>query len=338
MESKGRRALNVDEYVAGVRSGDRVILGRTITLIESNAPAHAAVAQQVLAQLLPVTGGSLRVGITGVPGAGKSTFVEALGRLLTASNHRVAVLAVDPSSSVTRGSVLGDKTRMERLARDPGCFIRPSPSGGTLGGVTRKTRESILVCEAAGYDVILVETIGVGQSEIAVRSMVDFFLLLLITGAGDELQGIKKGVMELADAVVINKADGENRVRAEALRADTAHALHYFVPATEGWTTPVMTCSALEGDGIAAVWRAAEEFRSVTSQGGMFQRRRHAQMLDWMHSMLDDRLRARFAADPEIQRLLPGIEQAVQAGSMTVAGAVDTLCAAFERRQERTSS
>jgi LAO/AO transport system kinase len=333
-----RRALNVDDYVAGVRSGDRVILGRTITLIESNAPAHVTIAKQVLTQLLSFAGGSLRVGITGVPGAGKSTFVEALGCHLTASNHRVAVLAVDPSSSVTQGSVLGDKTRMERLARDPGCFIRPSPSGGTLGGVTRKTRESVLVCEAAGYDVILVETIGVGQSEIAVRSMVDFFLLLLITGAGDELQGIKKGVMELADAVVINKADGENRVRAEALRADTARALHYFVPATEGWTTPVMTCSALEGDGIGAVWAAAEEFRSLASQRGVFEQRRHSQMLDWMRSMLDERLRARFAADPEIQQLLPGIERAVRAGSITVAGAVDTLIAAFERRHERTSS
>ncbi len=333
-----RRALNVDDYVAGVRSGDRVILGRTITLIESNAPAHVTIAKQVLTQLLSFAGGSLRVGITGVPGAGKSTFVEALGCHLTASNHRVAVLAVDPSSSVTQGSVLGDKTRMERLARDPRCFIRPSPSGGTLGGVTRKTRESMLVCEAAGYDVILVETIGVGQSEIAVRSMVDFFLLLLITGAGDELQGIKKGVMELADAVVINKADGENRVRAEALRADTARALHYFVPATEGWTTPVMTCSALEGDGIGAIWAAAEEFRSLASQRGVFEQRRHSQMLDWMRSMLDERLRARFAADPEIQQLLPGIERAVRAGSITVAGAVDTLIAAFERRHERTSS
>ncbi len=327
-----RRMLSIEEYVEGVRSGDRVILGRAITLIESHAPAHVSLARQVLTQLLPSTGRSLRVGITGVPGAGKSTFIEALGCYLTASGHRVAVLAIDPSSSVTRGSVLGDKTRMERLARDPQCFIRPSPSGGTLGGVSRKTRESILVCEAAGFDVILVETVGVGQSEIVVRSMVDFFLLLLITGAGDELQGIKKGVMELADAVVINKADGENRVRAEALRADTARALHYFAPATEGWTSPVLTCSALHGEGIAGVWDAAEDFRSSATQRGVLQQRRNLQMLDWMHSMIDERLRSHFSADPDVQQMLPDIERAVQAGSITVAHAAEQLLSTYERR------
>jgi LAO/AO transport system kinase len=333
-----RRSLSVDEYVEGVRSGDRVILGRAITLIESNAPDHVLLAQQVLTRLLPSTGHSIRIGITGVPGAGKSTFIEALGCHLTGAGHRVAVLAIDPSSSITRGSVLGDKTRMERLARDPQSFIRPSPSGGTLGGVTRKTRESMLVCEAAGFDVILVETIGVGQSEIAVRSMVDYFILLLITGAGDELQGIKKGVMELADAVVINKADGENKVRAEALRADTAHALHYFVPATEGWTTPVITCSALQGDGIAAVWSSAEEFQSACSRRGVLQARRSSQMLDWMQSMVDDRLRALFTDDPDIQQILPQIRHAVMGGSMTVARAVEDLFSTFERRHRRTSS
>jgi LAO/AO transport system kinase len=333
-----RRLLSLEEYVEGVRVGDRVVLGRAITLIESNAPAHVSLSQQLLIQLLPSTGRSLRMGITGVPGVGKSTFIEALGCHLTATGHQVAVLAVDPSSSVTRGSVLGDKTRMERLARDPRCFIRPSPSGGTLGGVTRKTRESILVCEAAGFDVILVETVGVGQSEIVVRSMVDFFLLLLITGAGDELQGIKKGVMELADAVVVNKADGDNRVRAEALRADTARALHYFAPATEGWASPVLTCSALHGDGIAGVWSAAEEFRASVTQRGVLQQRRNVQMLDWMHSMIDERLRADFATDPEIRQLLPDIERAVKAGSITVAHAAEQLLSTYERRHQRTSS
>jgi LAO/AO transport system kinase len=332
-----RRSLRIEEYVDGVRSGDRVTLGRTITLVESNAVSHAAVAQQVLTRLLPFTGNSLRVGITGVPGAGKSTFIEALGCHLTAAGHRVAVLAIDPSSSITKGSVLGDKTRMERLARDPMCFIRPSPSGGTLGGVTRKTRESMLVCEAAGFDVILVETVGVGQSEIAVRSMVDFFLLLLITGAGDDLQGIKKGVMELADAVVINKADGENRLRAEALRADTARALHFFPPATEGWHTPVLTCSSLHGEGIAEVWNAAEEFRASMSQRGIVQQRRSAQMLDWMRSMIDERLRALFSTDPEIQHLLPAIERAVASGSITAAQAAEQLLSTFEQRHHRTS-
>jgi LAO/AO transport system kinase len=333
-----RRSLGVEDYVEGVRSGDRVILGRTITLVESNAPPHIAMAQQVLTRLLPFTGNSLRVGITGVPGAGKSTFIEALGCHLRENGHRVAVLAIDPSSSITKGSVLGDKTRMERLARDPGCFIRPSPSSGTLGGVTRKTRESILVCEAAGYDVILVETIGVGQSEIAVRSMVDFFLLLLITGAGDDLQGIKKGVMELADAVVINKADGENRHRAEVLRTDTARALHFFPSATEGWTTSVLTCSSLHGEGIAGVWQVAEEFRASTSQKGIMQHRRNIQLLDWMHSMIDEHLRALFSADPDIQRILPQVEKAVESGSITAAHAAEKLLAMFEHRNQRTSS
>jgi len=289
-----------------------------------------------LTRLLPFTGRSLRVGITGVPGAGKSTFIESLGSHLTAAGHRVAVLAIDPSSSITRGSVLGDKTRMENLARDPRCFIRPSPSGGTLGGVARKTRESMLVCEAAGFDVILVETVGVGQSEITVRSMVDFFLLLLITGAGDELQGIKKGVMELADAVVINKADGENRLRAEALRADTARALHYFAPATEGWTSPVLTCSALHGDGIAGIWTTAGAFKDAAIARGAFQQRRSTQMLEWMHSMIDERLRTHFLTDPDVQRLLPGTEQAVKTGAMTVAHAAEELLTTFERRHHRT--
>jgi len=333
-----RRLLSLAEYVEGVRAGDRVVLGRAITVIESNAPAHVSLSQQLLTQLLPFTGHSLRIGITGVPGVGKSTFIEALGCHLTAMGHHVAVLAVDPSSSVTRGSVLGDKTRMERLARDPRCFIRPSPSGGTLGGVTRKTRETILVCEAAGFDVILVETVGVGQSEIVVRSMVDFFLLLLITGAGDELQGIKKGVMELADAVVVNKADGDNRVRAEALRADTARALHYIAPATEGWTSPVLICSALHGDGLAGVWNAVEDFRVSMTQRGVLQQRRNAQMLNWMQSMIDERLRTDFASDPEIQHLLPDIERAVQAGSITVAHAAEQLLSTYERRHQRTSS
>jgi LAO/AO transport system kinase len=333
-----RRLLGIEDYVEGVRSGDRVVLGRTITLVESNAAAHIAMGQQVLARLLPFTGNSLRIGITGVPGAGKSTFIEALGCHLTETGHRVAVLAIDPSSSVTKGSVLGDKTRMERLARDPRCFIRPSPSGGTLGGVTRKTRESMLVCEAAGHDVILVETVGVGQSEIAVRSMVDFFVLLLITGAGDDLQGIKKGVMELADAVVINKADGENRHRAEVLRADTTRALHFFPSATEGWTTSVLTCSALHGEGIPGVWQAAEEFRASMTQKGILQRRRNSQQRDWMHSMIDEHLRTLFITDPEIQHLLPQIENAVESGSITAAHAAEKLLAMFEHRNKRTMS
>ena len=330
-----KRGLTADEYVRGVREGDRTVLARAITLIESNASSHAALAQEVLTELLPLTGNSVRIGITGVPGGGKSTFIEAIGLHLTHSGHRVAVLAIDPSSSLTRGSVLGDKTRMEKLARDPHCFIRPSPSGGTLGGVARKTRESMLLCEAAGYDVVVVETVGVGQSEITVRSMVDFFLLLLITGAGDELQGIKKGVMELADAVVINKADGENKLRAEATRAEFAHALHFLTPATQGWTTPALTCSALTGEGIARVWENVIAFCDQTRASGAFLDRRRAQMLEWVHSMVDEHLHSLFYADPVIVELLPRLEHEVTQGTLTAASAVRKLISTFEQRLQR---
>jgi LAO/AO transport system kinase len=335
ISSPGKPLPSIDEYVQGVRDGDRVMLARAITLIESNAPAHASAARDVLSRLLPFSGDAIRVGVTGVPGAGKSTFIEALGMQLTGTGHRVAVLAVDPSSSVTRGSVLGDKTRMERLSREPHCFIRPSPSGGNLGGVARKTRETMLLCEAAGYDVILVETVGVGQSEITVRSMVDFFLLLLITGAGDELQGIKKGVMELADAVAINKADGDNRLRADATRAEFAHALHFLTPATEGWTPPALTCSGVTGDGVPGIWETIMAFRKQTGDSGTFDRRRRAQLLEWMHGMVGDHLRSMFYTDPAIAGRLPALEQDVVAGTVTVSAAVQELLQSFERRFER---
>ncbi len=333
-----RGLLRADEYIRGVRAGDRVVLARAITLIESNASSHRALAQEVLTAVLPQTGSALRIGVTGVPGGGKSTFIETLGLHLTAHGHAVAVLAVDPTSSVTRGSVLGDKTRMEKLSREPRCFIRPSPSGGTLGGVAGKTRETMLLCEAAGFDVVIVETIGVGQSEIAVRSMVDFFLLLLITGAGDELQGIKKGVMELADAVVVNKADGENVTRANATRAEYAHALHFLAPATEGWTTPVLTCSALTGDGIPGLWQTVLQFREQTSAGGAFAQRRQSQVLEWVHSMIGEHLRGLFHDDPAIHEMMPRIERSVLDGSMTAAMAVQELLRTFEKRHHRTST
>lgn len=339
-KAAGRRRghLSAPEYVRGIRERDRVVLARAITLVESNSPAHAGLAQEVLTALLPFTGSALRIGITGVPGAGKSSLIEALGLHLVRAGHAVAVLAVDPSSSLTHGSVLGDKTRMEQLSREEGCFIRPSPSGGTLGGVARKTRETMLVCEAAGFDVILVETVGVGQSEIAVRSMVDFFLLVLITGAGDELQGMKKGVMELADAVAINKADGENLRRAEATRAEYAHALHFLTPATEGWTTPALTCSALTGGGIPELWQTVLRFREQTVADGVFARRRRSQLLEWVHSMVEEHLHGLFYGDPAIRALLPRTEQAVLEGSLTAAVAVAELLRTFEQRHHRTST
>jgi LAO/AO transport system kinase len=287
-------------------------------------------AQEVLRQLLPHTGQSIRVGITGVPGVGKSTFIESLGCVLCEQDYHVAVLAVDPSSSVTHGSILGDKTRMPCLSRHPNAFIRPSPTGGILGGVTRKSRETILVCEAAGYNVILVETVGVGQSEITVRSMVDFFLLLMLTGAGDELQGIKKGTIELANALLFTKADGDNVVRAEAARAEYASVVHYFSPVTEGWKPQVHTCSALTGEGIAEIWAVIEKFRQQTTASGIFEAQRQAQILDWMRAIVEEHLHSLFFNHPGIQSILPQIEQAVLDGEMPPTVAAQKLLNKFE--------
>lgn len=331
-QSARRRALSTEEYVAGVLSGDRTRLARAITLVESNAPVHFGQAQEVLKELLPETGKSIRIGITGVPGAGKSTLIEALGVYLTGQGHKVAVTAVDPSSTVTGGSILGDKTRMEQLSADPHAFIRPSPSGGALGGVARKTRETILLFEAAGYDVILVETVGVGQSEVSVRSMVDFFLLVLVAGAGDELQGIKKGVVELADAVLINKADGANRIPAQAARSEYAQALHYLQPATEGWTTNAYAASAATGEGIPELWRVMQDFVELTRGSGVFERRRREQERAWVHAIVDEHLRELFLKHPGVERMLPQVETAVIEGRLPATTAAKMLLDAFERK------
>lgn len=323
--------MTADEYVAGVLSGDRTLLARAVTLIESNAPAHQELAQQVLTELLPRRQASVRVGITGVPGAGKSTFVEAVGRLLTAAGHKVAVLAVDPSSSLTGGSILGDKTRMEKLAADPAAFIRPSPAGGALGGVARKTRESIVLFEAAGYDVILVETVGVGQSEIQVRSMVDMFLLVLLAGAGDDLQGIKKGVIEIADAILVNKADGPGREAAERARAGFEQALHYLRPVTPGWQPVARTVSALKGEGIAETWQLVEDFVAKVRAAGQFSARRADQEKQWMRALVSEGLAERFARHPDVATRRAELEQRVAAGELPATVAAVELLDLFGR-------
>ena len=322
-------ALTVEQHVEGVLAGDPAVLARTITLLESSSPARRADAQAVLAQLLPHSGGSLRVGITGVPGVGKSTFIDQLGLNLVDAGHKVAVLAVDPTSSRTGGSILGDKTRMERLSVSPGAFIRPSPAGATLGGVTRATRETVLVCEAAGYDVVLVETVGVGQSETVVADMVDFFLVLMLSGAGDDLQGIKKGILELADMIAVNKADGDNETRAQLAASDYRMALHLMTPASTTWTPPVLTCSGLSNTGLDELWRQIEIFREKTGATGEFEDRRRAQQVRWMWSMLDERLRDDLRSRPHLEQLLADLEAQVRSGSVTATTAVDSVWDAY---------
>jgi LAO/AO transport system kinase len=310
-----------------VLDGDRRALARAITRVESTRPDHRHDAEQLLAKLLPHTGGSIRIGISGAPGAGKSTFIEALGTHVIDAGHRVAVLAVDPSSARSGGSILGDKTRMERLARSPGAFVRPSPTRGTLGGVARRTREALLVCEAAGFDVVLVETVGVGQSEVAVAAMVDLFLVLVAPGAGDELQGLKRGIMELADVVVVNKADGDLRRAAGSTASEYAGALHLMRPRSEEWTPRVVTCSAIEGTGIAEVWDAVEEFRAST--GATLATRRGEQAKEWLWSEVTGSLLDRLRADPATATLARKLEADVTAGRITPGAAAHRLLDEF---------
>jgi len=294
-----------DYYIEGVLDGNRLMLARTITLIESSLPSDQETVNRIIEQLLPHTGKAVRLGITGVPGAGKSTFIDSFGTLLTEKDQKVAVLAIDPSSIRSGGSVLGDKTRMLSLSVNEHAFIRPSPSGGTLGGVARKTRETMLACEAAGFDVIVVETVGVGQSETTVASMVDFFLVLMIAGAGDELQGIKKGIVEVADGIVINKADGDNVLRAERARRDYETALHLLTAGNRKWFPPVLTCSSLESAGLDEIWEMIGRFQKIMQESGDLEVKRKKQALDWMRFLLDEGLRNWFYGHPEISRKLP---------------------------------
>ena len=324
------RRLPLQHYLDGILAGDRMVLARAITLIESHLAADGELAARLLDALLPHTGKALRVGITGVPGVGKSTFIDALGmHLIRDRGESVAVLSVDPSSPISGGSILGDKTRMERLAVEPGAFIRPSPSQGHLGGVARRTRETILLCEAAGYGNILVETVGVGQSETAVRSMTDFFLLLMLAGAGDELQGMKRGIIEMLDGMAINKADGDNKSRAERARVEYAGALHLFPSSPDGWTPPVLTCSSITGEGIPEIWGTVLAHRQLLDGNGFLARLRNRQSLQWMKELTALGLNEMFRGNRAVADRLPALEEEVRHGRTTPFAASRELLALF---------
>lgn len=322
------KKLERDDYVRGVLAGDRAVLARAITLVESELPSHEALAQDVLAGVLARTGGARRLGVSGVPGVGKSTFIDAFGMYLRSLGKKVAVLAIDPSSSVTGGSILGDKTRMARLSREPDAFIRPSPSSGTLGGVARKTRETMLLCEAAGFDVVIVETVGVGQSETVVADMVDVYLVLMLAGAGDELQGIKRGILEVADVLAINKADGENVIRAQRARAELSAALH-LLRGGAAWEPPVLTCSAAESTGLDAIWEKLEAHRALGVSSGTLDARRRRQSIDWMWAMIEDGLRASLRNRPDVAALIAALEREVGADAVPATTAARRVLEAF---------
>ncbi|MFI1801378.1 methylmalonyl Co-A mutase-associated GTPase MeaB [Streptomyces sp. NPDC020379] len=323
------RGIDVDAYVKGVLDGKRATVARAITLVESTRADHREAAQRMLTELLPRVGTARRIGITGVPGVGKSTFIDALGTMLTGLGHKVAVLAVDPSSSRTGGSILGDKTRMERLAVDPAAFVRPSPTAGTLGGVARATRETIVVMEAAGYDVVLVETVGVGQSETAVSDMVDTFLMLTLARTGDQLQGIKKGVLELADVIAVNKADGPHERDAKSAARELAGALRLLRAPDAAWNPPVLTCSAREGSGLDTLWERLEQHRRVLDATGELAARRRDQQVDWVWTMVREQLLTELRSHADVRRLAPSLEAAVRDGTLPASTAAERLLSAF---------
>lgn len=314
---KRRKIYSIDEYVSGILTGDRTILSQAITLIESSRPDHYEISQKIIERCLPCSAGSIRIGVTGVPGAGKSTFIEAFGLHIINSGRKLAVLAVDPSSKKTKGSILGDKTRMEKLSTNPDAFIRPSPAAGTLGGVARKTREAIILCEAGGFDTILVETVGVGQSETAVHSMVDFFLLLMLAGAGDEIQGIKRGIMEMADAIAITKADGSNKFAAEGARVMYQNTLHLLPVNLSGWKADVLSCSAFENEGISEIWNKVLEYEKLTKANLFFYTNRKEQAIFRMNDTINEFLSSSFYNNEAVRNIRPGIEKLLKEGKIT---------------------
>ncbi len=307
-----KQRLPIEKYVNGVLGGDKIILSKAITIVESTLEADQLIAEKIIEQLLPQTGKSMRIGITGVPGVGKSTFIESFGKLVTSQNKKLAVLTIDPSSQRSGGSILGDKTRMSNLAVNPMAYIRPSASGNSLGGVGTKTRETMLLCEAAGYDVIFIETVGVGQSETTVKGMVDFFLLLMLAGAGDELQGIKKGIMEMADVIAITKSDGDNRVKCEMAQREYKNALHLFPVSKSGWNPKVLTCSAIEDEGLNSIWEQVLKFKSEMNNNGFLFKNRQQQNVEWMHDIILYSLRNKFYSNGNISNAIENLENDIK--------------------------
>ena len=326
----GDAPLTLDDYVAGIRRCDRTVIGKALTLVESTRLDHRELAQQLVAALLPFTGKAQRIGITGVPGAGKSTLIDTLGSHLTGAGHQVAVLAVDPSSTRSGGSILGDKTRMEKLSIDPQAFIRPSPTSGTLGGVTRATREAMAVVEAAGFDVVLVETVGVGQSETAVANMVDCFVVLMLARTGDQLQGIKKGVLELADVIAVNKADGENATEASRAARELSDAMHLIQPPDAIWQPLALTCSGLTGDGVEQLWAEVQRHHAAMEEAGEIQARRARQQVDWMWSMVNDQLLSRLQSSEAVRQIADQVQDDVRSAQTTASLAAAKILKAFD--------
>ena len=334
-KSKKKELLSSGQYIEGILGRNRTILSQAITLVESSLPEHQDMAAKIIEGCIPHSGTAMRIGITGIPGVGKSTFIEGLGKSITAMGHKLAVLAIDPSSERSGGSIMGDKTRMEELSQDKNAFIRPSPSGGSLGGVARKTRETIILCESAGFDVILVETVGVGQSETTVHSMVDFFLLLMLAGAGDELQGIKRGIMEMADLIAITKADGTNLDKASKAKTEYQNALHLFPPSDSGWIPRVLTCSALEGTGLQEIWDSIQEYAGLTRENGYFQENRNRQAKNWMHEFINESLARDFYSVPEIKSRIKDLETRVMNRELSSFHAAKKIIGEFKKSGSR---